>query len=176
MSISNTLIIISIFFTILSFKNPDILNYWMNHHYILKNDYINVFMQFFVYSFIHWSIIHIIFNSIFLYIFWNPIEKHLWANKYLLFFLLNIFIIWVSLLYFTPIWANTIWISWFALAVLSYYTLLLYSKNDSDYKWWITAIIINIWVWFMPWISFIWHLVWALVWVIFFIITNKNKN
>ena len=173
MTLSNTLILISIIFTIASVNNSEILIYWMNHYHLINWDYLNLWIQFLLYSFLHWSIFHIMFNSIFLYIFWNPVEESIWMKKYSILFVLNLIIIWVLLLIFTPIWTNTIWISWFALSILAFYTLMLKDIWNSDYKWWITAIIINIMIWFMPWISLLWHLVWALIWVWYFYILKK---
>lgn len=109
-------------------------------------------------------------NSIFIYYFWNILEIIIWKKKYLIFFIITTISIWILLTTLTN--DATIWISWFAMAVLSYFTLELKSKNNPEYKWWITAIIINIWIWFYPWISLYWHLFWAIIWVLFYYITN----
>ena len=65
------------------------------------------------------------------------------------------------------------------MALLSYYTLELKKRKIDDYKWGITWIVLNVLVWFMDWISLVWHLFWAIFWVIFFyfnkIKTNKDE-
>jgi len=120
---------------------------------------------------LHWWIIHVLMDSIFIYYFWNIIEIIMWKKKFIIFFIITTIFIGTLLTIFTN--QITIWISWFAMAVLSYFTLELKSKNNPEYKWWITAIIINIWIWFYPWISLYWHLLWAIFWVIFFYLINN---
>jgi len=168
LNITNSLIIISIIFTIISFQKEDILFFWMNNYFLNSWEYFELFLQFCFYSFIHGSIMHLAFNSLFLYIFWNQVEEILWSKKYLIFFVLNTIFVWISILIFSK--ANTVWISWFGMALISFYTFYLYRKKDSEYKWWITAIIINIIIWFSPTISLVWHLFWAIFGLIYFII------
>ena len=168
---SNVLILISAIVTLIASFMPSIyifgindvfLNQWLYHIYII---------QFFTGTFLHWGVLHLIANSLFLYFFWNIVEWIIWKNKYIIFFIFVSIFNWVLLSVF--IWWNTVWISWFCMALISYYTLELKSRNDSEYKWWITALILNIWIWFIPWISLFWHMFWAIWWVIFFII-NKD--
>lgn len=170
LTISNTLIIISLIFTIAFLKNDSLWIYSMNHFFLIKKDYLNIFFQFLLYSFFHGWFFHLIFNSIFLYIFWNQLEFNIWKKWFTIFFIFITIFTWISLLILTPFWTNTIWISWFWLAILSFFTLLLYEKNDQEYKWWITAIIVNVAIWLSSQISFVWHLFWAIWWVIFYFI------
>jgi membrane associated rhomboid family serine protease len=144
----------------------------MNTSFLEKWEYYYYFLQFFTSNFIHWDIMHLLFNALFIYIFWNIVEIIIWKKKYLSFFIFISLFNWVLLSIFAS-HQNTIWISWFALAILTYYTLQLKSQNDPDYKWWITAIIINIWIWFLPWISLFWHIFWVIWWIIFYLI-NRN--
>lgn len=174
MSISNTLILISLATTILATINPDFYNFWMNLVYLNIWDYTGLILQFILYQFLHWWILHLFSNSIFIYLFWNPLESLIWKKKFLIFFVLSSIFVWVLLLLFSS-W-NTIWISGFCMALLSYYTLELYKKWNPEYKWWITAIILNIAIWFVPWISLVWHLFWAIAWIIFFGIMNLKKK
>lgn len=166
LSITNILIIISAFFTLLLYISPDLSFFWMNDIYLSQGKYHIYFIQFFTWTFLHWGIIHFLSNSLFMLIFWNIVELIIWRKNYILFFLFSIFFIWLGLTLFSE-W-NTIWISWFCMALLSFYTLKLKSLKNPDYKGWITAMFINIGIWFYPWISLLGHLFWAIAWVIFY--------
>ncbi len=174
MSVSNIFIIISAITTALSMFVGWLVNFWINTNYLWESMYHLFILQFFLYQFLHWSIWHIIFNSVFIYIFWNWLEWIIWKKKYIIFFIFNTIFVWIALFLFTKENTNTIWISGFCMALLSYFTLELYSKWDPEYKGWITAIIINIGIWFMPWISLIWHLFGA-IWGVLFFLYNRNK-
>lgn len=173
LTLSNSLIIISIIFTLISFQNDEILIYWMNKIFLLNQDYIQFFIQFCFYNFLHWSIIHLLFNSLFIYFFWNKVEEIIWKKSFIIFFVSTTIFNAIFLLLFSN-W-NTIWISWFCMALLSFYTLKLKEIWDNEYKWWITAIIINILIWFTWNISLIWHLFWAIFWWIYFFMTSRNS-
>lgn len=170
-SISNYLIIISIFFTFLAFYHPWLYNFGMNSYFLNRWIYHIYFIQFFTSNFLHWWILHLLFNSIFIYYFWNIVELILWSKKYLIFFVFTA-IFNGLLLTILSAW-NTIWISWFAMAILAYYTLELKEQKNPEYNWWITALVINIVIWFHPQISLFWHLFWAIAWVIFYLINRK---
>ncbi len=173
-TISNSLIIISLIFTLVSLQNPEILVFWINNYFLNLWNYTNLFFQFVFYSFLHGWFFHLIFNSIFLYIFWNKVEELLSKTEFLVFFILTTIFNWVFILIFSN--ANTIWISWFCMALLSFYTLKLYEIKDIEYKWWITAIIVNVLIWFWSQISFIWHLFWAIFWIIYFYMLKAIKK
>jgi hypothetical protein len=170
LTISNTLILISVIATFLAMIFPSIYVFGMNNTFLNEGLYHIYFIQFFIGSFLHWWIVHLLFNSVFVYFFWNIVEWLIWRKKYFIFFLFVTIFNWVLISVFSE-W-NTVWISGFCMALLSYYTLELRSRNDPEYKWWITALIINIWIWFTPWISLYWHLFWAIAWVIFYLLTK----
>jgi len=174
LTITNYIIIICFIFTIYSFYDNSILLFWINNFLSLNWQHINtVILQFLLYSFLHWNIVHILFNSIFLYVFWNKIEQILWKNIYLIYFIFGTIFIWFILFFFTK--ENTIWISWFTMALLTYYTILLYEEKNDEYKWWITAIIVSILIWLSPEISLLWHLAWVIYAIFFYIIYKKIK-
>jgi membrane associated rhomboid family serine protease len=169
---SNILILVSIIFTTIWYFDPKFIQeWWINNFY--KQNILHYFFQFFSWSFIHWWITHLFMNSIFIYYFWNQLEEYIWRKKYIIFFISCIIFLWFIITKTTN--HNTIWISWFAMALLSYYTILLYHLKNPEYKWWITAIIINIWIWIIPWISLIWHAWWTIYGIIFYLITKKTK-
>ncbi len=176
MSISNILIFLSFIFTILWIYSPLIFKYWMSWMFINSHQYYSVFIQILVFQFLHWGLLHFFSNAIFIYIFWNWLEQLIWRKKFFLFFLFSSIFLAISILIFAPA-SVTIWISWFCMALLTYYILYLKSKDNMEYKWWITALVLNIWLWFLPWISLVWHLFWAIYWVLFFYIAwKKTKN
>ncbi len=171
-SFSNILILISLIFTIIWYLNLPFINEWsINNTYLNNWNYFHWLLQFITWTFLHGWAMHFLMNSIFVYYFGNILEIIIWKLKYISFFILFVIFNWLILSYVEP-YTSTIWISWFALAILTYYTLKLKSINDPEYKWWITAIIINIWIWFYPWISMFWHLNWVIFWIIFFYLTN----
>ncbi len=170
-SVSNILILISVVFTIIASFFPNIYILWMSSFFLDKQQYITVFMQFFSYSFIHGGFLHLFFNGIFLYYFWNIVEQIMGIKKYLLFFIGNTFFVGLILLLFSS--GNTVGISGFCMALLTYYTLHLKRKNNPEYKWWITAIIVNIAITVNPEISLLGHLFWAIFWGFFRWIERK---
>lgn len=171
LSISNILIIISVIFTLISFSDSEILLFWMNKYFLSIWDYVRVFFQFCIYSFLHWNLMHLGFNSLFIYIFWNQVENIIWTKKYIIFFIFVSILNWITILFLT--YSNTIWISGFAMALLTFYTLKLYQTKNSDYKWWITAIIVNILIWLNPTISLVGHLFWSIFWALYFLLIKK---
>jgi len=169
---SNILILISVIFTIIWYIFPIFVSEWsINNIYLNSANYSHFILQFFTGTFLHWGLLHFLMNAIFIYYFWNILEIIMWRNKFILFFILSVIFNWILLSYFSPN-SYTIWISGFALAIITYYTLELKSLKNPEYKWWITAIIINIWIWFYPWISLYWHLFWVVFWIIFFYLTK----
>ena len=172
-TISNIFIWLSLLFTVLYKVVPDFYLLGMNHFFINQWKYHIYFIQFFSSNFIHWGAFHLFFNSIYIYYFWNQVEIMLGKNKYTAFFIFNAIFVWIWLTLFSGLFDNTIWISGFCLALLSYYTLELRARKIDDYRWWITAIILNLAFSFILWISPLGHLFWAIAWVIFYYI-NKN--
>ncbi len=170
-SVSNILIWLSVVFTIGATINPALYRLWMNDYFLDKWDYLIYFTQFFTSNFLHSWIFHLFFNSMFIYYFGNQVELILWQKKYISLFIFNAIFVWVWLTILGE-W-NTIWISSFCMAILTYFTLDLKSKKIDEYKWWLTAIVINIVIWLNPQISLMWHLLWVIAWIIFYYI-NKT--
>lgn len=171
-SVSNILIIISSIFTFTALFNPEIYVFWMNDFYLNQGKYHLFLVQFFTSNFLHGSFFHLFMNSIFLYYFWNIVEMLLGRKRYVIFFITSVFFIGISILIFGA-W-NTIWISGFCMALLTYYTFELKRQNNPEYKWGITAIIINVWIWLTPQISLVWHLFWAIYGFIYNKLTQKK--
>ncbi|EKE28601.1 MAG: hypothetical protein ACD_3C00040G0002 [uncultured bacterium (gcode 4)] len=173
-SISNMLILISIFITSLTIPFQQLYNYWMNNYYLGNWDYLTLLIQFCLYQFLHWWLLHILSNSIFIYLFWNQVERLLWKKRFLMFFLLNTIFTWVAILILSE-W-NTVGISWFAMAVMWYVFMYMRKIRHPDYKWAWTFLALNILIWFSSNISLVWHLWWAVFGCLFFIFESNLKK
>ncbi len=173
LSLSNTLILVSIFFTVFSFVFPGIeKTFWMHSWFFYQWSYHIWLLQFFTSQFFHGDMLHLLFNGVFVFYFGNILESIIWYKKMLVFFILNSVFLWIVLT-FLALWV-TVWISWFALAILTYYTLLLKQRNNPEYKGGITAIVINIVIGLSPWISFLGHFGGMLFWTVFFFSQKKK--
>lgn len=171
LTISNLLIIISAISTLLATIIPSLYIFSINNWFLEQGLYHIYFIQFFTGTFLHAWFMHLFMNSFFIFYFWNIVEWLIWRKKYILFFIFTTIFIWTLITQFTD-W-YTVWISGFCMALLSYFTLELRSRNDPEYKWWITAIILNILIWFIPWISLLGHLFWAIAGVIFYLLNKE---
>lgn len=170
-SLSNIFIAISFITTAVVISIPEYYSYWINSFY-LEQWFIHIFIfQLFIWIFMHWWILHLLVNSLFIFFFWNIVENLIGIKQYILLFLITLFITGTSLILLTN--GNTVWISWFAMSLLWFYTARLYKIWDPEYKWWITAIIINIVIWLSPGISLIWHLSGAVIWIIYGLFYKK---
>lgn len=170
LSLSNAFIVISAIFTFFSLQDNEFRIFGMNHFFLLQWDYIKLVLQFCFYSFLHGWFFHLLFNSFFLYIFWNQVEWYIGRKWYMIFFVFVTILNGISLLILTQIGTNTIGISGFALAILSFYTLLLYQAKNPEYKGGITALVINIFIGLSAQISFVGHLFGAIFWGVFYLI------
>lgn len=171
-TISNSLIASSAIFTLLTFIMPSIYRFGMNDIFLNAWLYPYWVLQIFSSQFLHGSIMHLAMNAIFILYFGNVLEWIIGKNKMLLFFISCSIFIWVSLTLLSN--ANTVWISWFALAVLTCYTLILWKKWSPEYSWGVTAIVVNIAIWFSPWISFIGHFSGMIFGAIYWIVAIKK--
>jgi len=69
-SISNILIAISFVITAIIISIPEYYSYWINS-YFLERGLIHIFVfQLFIGVFMHWWILHLLANSLFIYLFW----------------------------------------------------------------------------------------------------------
>ncbi|PID87542.1 hypothetical protein CSB07_01065 [Candidatus Gracilibacteria bacterium] len=165
-SISNILIIISLFFTVLLYKYPEISVFGMNSFYLDQGKYHIYFLQFFTSTFLHGGIIHFLSNALFIFIFGNTVELIIGKRNYLIFYIFSVFFIGLGLTFLGE--GNTIGISGFCMATLAYYTLKLKSIKNPDYKGGITAMVINVGIGFYPGISLFGHLFGVIAGVIFY--------
>ena len=176
LSFSKILVVCCIIMTGVSFVVPEIFVLWMNTYFLDRWIYHIYLLQFFSSSFIHGSIFHLLFNSVFVYYFWEHLEKILWIKKFIVFFCLNALFIGLGITFFSATGSNTIWISGFALAIIAYYTLHLRAIGNPEYKGGITAIVINIAIGILPGISFLGHALGVVFWGMYYIIIKTWKH
>ena len=172
-SFANTLIILSAILTLVSFYMSDILAFGMNSYFLSQWLYMQVIVQFLLYQFLHGGVFHLLSNSFFLYIFGNQIEVLIWRGRFILFFLLNTVFVGVSLLFFAQ--GNTIGISGFAMAILSYIFLELRSRQNPEYRSAGVFLLINIAIGFTGNISLVGHLSGAIFGLVFYYFRNERK-
>lgn len=170
---SNLLILLSVILTGISFIMGDVLVYGMNSFFLAQGLYMEVAIQFLLYQFLHGGILHLLSNSFFLYLFGNQVEGILGRNKFILFFFFNTLFVGVSLLFFAN--GNTIGISGFAMAVLSYIFLELRSRGNPEYTSAGVFLFINIAIGFTGNISLVGHLSGAIFGMIFYYLRNEMR-
>ena len=105
----------------LSFIWYVIFNY-TSYKYWYSDNYLSLFIQFFVSTFLHWWFFHFFFNSVMLAYFWNIVELNLKEFKYILFFVFSVVFNWVFVYIFSWMKYNVIWVSGFCMAVLAFFT------------------------------------------------------
>ena len=177
LSFSNLLILLSLAATLAVTLYPELYKFGMNQYFLDQGIYHVWLIQFFTSQFLHGNFLHFLSNAVFIFYFWNILEQYIGREKMMLFFVGNSIFIGLGL---TLLHAeNTVGISGFALALLTYYTLLLWKKWNSQYTGWITAIIINIAIWFVPGVSFLGHFLGMVFWGMYFYfmyLILKNKK
>lgn len=172
-SFSNTLVLISMLFTMLALSFTDLYRFWMNDLFLNSWAYHMFWVQIFSSQFIHGNFTHLLFNSIFVFYFGNILESIIGYKKMIIFFIVcSIFLAIVLIAFWS---GNTVWMSWFLMALLTYYTLLLKQNNNPEYTAGITVIVVNVLYWLLPWISFLGHFWWMVFWWLFWFIAWKKK-
>lgn len=172
-SFANILVILSFLLTGMSFFAGNILIYGMNSFFLAQWHYLDFTIQLLLYQFLHGGILHLLSNSLFLYIFGNQVEKILWRNGFIIFFLLNTIFVGTSILFFSS--GNTIGISGFAMAVLAYLFMELRARNNPEHTSAWVFLCINIAIGLTGNISLIGHLSWSIFGILFFFLRNHSK-
>jgi len=172
-SFSNILIVLSFLITGMSFFVSDILIYGMNSFFLVQWLYVQFVIQFLLYQFLHGGILHLLSNSFFIYLFGNQVESIIGRDKFIVFFLLNTVFVGVSLLFFAN--RNTIGISGFAMAILSYVFLELKAQRNPEYRSAGVFLLINIAIGFTGNISLVGHLSGAIFGIIFYYLRNEMR-
>nr|MDD3719822.1 rhomboid family intramembrane serine protease [Candidatus Gracilibacteria bacterium] len=145
------------------------------NNYFFDNGIYNIFLlQFIFYQFLHGGFFHLVFNSIFIYVFGNHLEILMGKTKFLYFFIFNTIFTGIMVLLFSK--GNTIGISGFCLALLTYLTIELYNRGNPEYKGGITAIIINVAIGLTPGISLAGHLFGSIAGILYYFLNKIKRN
>ncbi len=166
-SFSHLLIVFCIIIATAGFLMPTLVShFWMNRFYLLDGNYISLGIQILLFQFLHGGILHLFMNSYFLYTAWPEVEARMSRDRYTWFFVTSTIFIAIALLIFQP-FTNTIGISGFAMALLSYLWIDLYSTRHPMASQILIMLVINIGIGLVPGISLVWHLfgaIWGIVW------------
>ena len=170
--ISYTLILISILVSLIVWQNKHLMQYGFHLDFYQRGDYWSFMKQIWLFQFIHGDILHLVMNCYFLYIAGPVLESSLWVMNFLIFFLSTTIVSVFGLYFFAPR-SNTIGISGFCMALLSYLWITLYMVADPWASRIATLLVINIAFWFVPGISFVGHATGAIWGIAFWYITQN---
>ncbi len=166
------LIIVSVIVTVIAWKNTALIRYGMNRDFLSRHDFGSFWKQVAMFQFLHGDVLHIVMNSYFLYSAGPIVEQLLWSGRYLVFFITSTLFSVAILYYFAPR-QNTIGISGFCMAILSYLWILLFTTGSAGASEIGTLLIINIVIGFLPGISLVGHIAGAIWGVLFWFITRN---
>lgn len=154
---SHLLIVISAGVFLASLVYPDLRQFAMNKQSLLFDNYGLLIAQFIMYQFLHWDILHLLFNSYFLYSVWPEVESRMKHMKFKLFFLANTIFVGIALIALTSIYTFTLGISGFCMALLSYLWIDLYTLRHPMANQIGIMLAINVGLWFFGNISLVGH-------------------
>lgn len=166
-SFSHLLIVFCVIIAFAGFMMPWLISHFgMNNYALVNKDYLTLFVQVLLFQFLHGSLLHLFLNSYFLYSAGPEVEARMSRDRFTWFFITATIFVAGALLMFQP-YANTIGISGFAMALLAYLWIDLYTTRHPMASQILIMLIINIGIGLVPGISLIWHLfgaIWGLVW------------
>ncbi len=154
--ISHMLIAVSVVVAMIGFMFPIIKGYF-GLHAIIINEYTlpYIFWQILLYQFLHGDILHIFLNAYFLYQAGPEVESRMKRREFIYFFLGNTLFVAVSLWFLSS--GNTIGISWFCMALLSYLYMDLQSTRSPMANQVLIMLLINVGLGLFGNISFVGH-------------------
>ena len=170
--ISYGLIWLSCIISIIVWKNRSLFRYGFHPEFFARGEYVEWMKQLFLFQFIHGDILHLVLNSYFLYQAGPILEHILFEPLFLVFFFLSTVISAIALYMFAPK-SNTVGISGFCMAILSYLWLHLTAMDASWASQIGTLLVINILLGLAPGISLVGHISGAIAGVIFWFMTSS---
>ena len=154
--ISHALIVMAVIVAFLGFIFRDLISYfWLHAIPIMRETIPYILWQVALYQFLHGDILHIFMNSYFLYQAGPEVESRMTRREFILFFLGNTLFVAVALWFLSS--SNTIGISGFCMALLSYLYMDLQATRHPMASQILVMLIINIWLWLTGNISFVGH-------------------
>ena len=171
--ISHMLIGISVIVAILGFIFPILIRYF-GLHAISISEYTLPYVawQILFYQFLHGDFLHIFLNSYFLYQAWPEVESRMKRREFLYFFLGNTFFVAVSLWFLSS--GNTIGISGFCMAILSYLYMDMQSIRHPMANQILTMLLINVGLGLFGNISFVGHAAGAIFGIVWWMWRKKK--
>ncbi len=147
---------------------PAIIEYGM---YLSDAPILHRTIQFAVYSFLHWGVLHIISNVLFFLFIGRIIEiTHGTWYTWWLWIWTTLFV--GAILMFFSVYPTIGW-SGFAMALLSVYTMDFYWRGNPEYKWGLMLIALNIGIGFYGSISLLGHLAGAIAGFLYWVVVKK---
>ena len=175
-SASHLLILICIIVAGIGFMFPQFIRlYGLNNWFLTIRDYPTLLVQIALFQFLHGSIMHLLMNSYFLYTAWVELEARMTQNRYWYFFITTTIFVAIALLVFAP-GSNTIGISGFCMALLSYLWIDLHTTRHPMASQILIMLVINIGIGILPGISLVWHLFGAIWWIIWWVIFRNWRK
>jgi len=163
---SHALILISVIVAVTGFILPGLKIFWLHQISLGGEGVIFLIGQLFLYQFLHGDILHLLFNSYFLYQAGPEVESRMSRLRFQLFFLTNTFFVALALWFLAP-HSITIGISGFCMALLSYLWIDLHTTRHPLANQILIMLVINIALWLTGNISFVGHFfgaVFGVVW------------
>jgi rhomboid protease GluP len=147
----------------------------MNEYYYAMWDPVWLITQICLFQFLHGGIIHLLANSYFLYTAWPELEARMSRDRYTWFFVSSTIFVAIALIIFAP-QSLTIGISGFAMALLSYLWIDLYTTRHPMAMQILMMLAINIGIGLVPGISLVGHLSGAIWWMVWWGIARNWKR
>lgn len=157
-----SIIIAMCWFLISGFQNT----FGMNSGSLYQGDSIQFFVQIVLFQFLHGDILHLLMNSYFLYSAGPAVESRMSRDRFIWFFVATTVFLTICLLFFSP-GTNTIGISGFCMAILSYLWIDLSTTRNPMANQILMWLVLNVGLWLFWNISFVGHFfgaVFGLVW------------
>jgi len=165
------IIVLCIMATIVYRVHPEVHVYGMHWHFFGAGRWDQVGIQFAAYQFFHGGALHLFSNAFFLVFIGIGVQYAMWVRRFLYMMLFTT--LFVGAILMLTVDVPTIGMSGFAMTVLAYYTMMLWSAWNEQYKSWLVLIGLNIFIWLDPAISLWGHLWWAVAGALFWLIDNR---
>ncbi len=125
-------------------------------------------------NFSHIQLFHFFLNAYGLFLLWPLIENISWKRILIKLMLFSMIFATLWVWFLSP--SAVLWFSWVLMGMLTFvffkYKYELWMLRNQ--VWFFLAL--NIFIWFMPWISFYWHLFGAIWWYIYYYLLKKIEK
>ena len=168
----NTISALSVLGAIVYMIYPEIIVYGGIYNYPVG--FFGFFEELFLYSFLHGWFWHVLSNVVFFIFIGRIIEfshGRIWT-----WYLWGFTTVFVGIFLYLFSESPTIWWSGFAMALLAVYAYDLYKNRQSDYKWALLLIVLNLLIGFGASVSFMWHFAGAIAGGLYVWLRNKYPH